>query len=170
MGTARLFQAKALNTSEKLGCWLAKQTNRTSKALSGLLLDVYSVRLATLQSRAAIDLLLLAQGHGCEEFDGLCCLDFEDHSQSIHKRIQQLMDHSQKIKEDVGLFGLEGLTNWFGIGGWLKSLLQSILLILIIVVIGSMCVNCILSCIRKGLEKAVNQAWVVQKEKKKGNC
>ena len=41
---------KALATLDKLGCWLAKQTNATSSALSGLLLDVDSVRHATLQN------------------------------------------------------------------------------------------------------------------------
>ena len=67
-----LAQLKALNILEKLGCWLVKQTNRTSKALSGLLLDVDSARHVTRQSRDAIDFLLLAQGHGCEDFDGIC--------------------------------------------------------------------------------------------------
>ncbi|KFQ49096.1 hypothetical protein N333_08448, partial [Nestor notabilis] len=39
---------------------------------------------------AAIDLLLLAQGHGCEEFEGMCCMNLSDHSESIHKQIKQL--------------------------------------------------------------------------------
>ncbi|KFW68870.1 hypothetical protein AS28_07548, partial [Pygoscelis adeliae] len=45
----------------------------------------------------AIDFLLLAHGHGCEDFDGMCCMDLEDNSSSIHKEIKQLMDHSQQI-------------------------------------------------------------------------
>ncbi|KFP92161.1 hypothetical protein N311_05036, partial [Apaloderma vittatum] len=39
---------------------------------------------------AAIDFLLLARGHGCEEFDRMCCMNLEDHSESIHKKIQDL--------------------------------------------------------------------------------
>ncbi|KGL84130.1 hypothetical protein N309_11842, partial [Tinamus guttatus] len=46
---------------------------------------------------AAIDFLLLAHGHGCQDFDGMCCMNLEEHSLSIHKQIKQLMDHSQKI-------------------------------------------------------------------------
>ncbi|KFR16280.1 hypothetical protein N306_01976, partial [Opisthocomus hoazin] len=45
----------------------------------------------------AIDFLLLAHGHGCQDFDGMCCMDLQDNSSAIHKQIQQLMDHSQKI-------------------------------------------------------------------------
>ena len=79
--------SKALATLNKLGCWLAKQSNETSSALSRLLTDVDSVRYATLRNRAAIDFLLLAQGHGCEEFEGLCCMNLSDHSESIHASI-----------------------------------------------------------------------------------
>ncbi|KFP59635.1 hypothetical protein N322_03903, partial [Cariama cristata] len=37
---------------------------------------------------AAIDFLLLAQGHGCQEFEGMCCMNLSDHSQSVHKQLQ----------------------------------------------------------------------------------
>ncbi|KFP29078.1 hypothetical protein N325_08282, partial [Colius striatus] len=40
----------------------------------------------------AIDFLLLAYGHGCEDFEGVCCMDPNDHSKAIHKQIHQLMD------------------------------------------------------------------------------
>ncbi|KFQ28120.1 hypothetical protein N332_05924, partial [Mesitornis unicolor] len=35
---------------------------------------------------AAIDFLLLAQGHGCEDFEGTH-MNLSDHSESIHKSI-----------------------------------------------------------------------------------
>ncbi|KFW81108.1 hypothetical protein N305_04068, partial [Manacus vitellinus] len=41
---------------------------------------------------AAIDFLLLAHGHGCAEFEGMCCFNLSDHSASIHKKLQQLQD------------------------------------------------------------------------------
>lgn len=44
------------------GCWLAKQSNDTSVALSGLLLDADSLKQATLQNRAAIFVLLFLLG------------------------------------------------------------------------------------------------------------
>ncbi|KFV68609.1 hypothetical protein N307_12282, partial [Dryobates pubescens] len=37
---------------------------------------------------AAIDFLLLAQGHCCQDFDGLCCMNLSDHSEPIQKSIQ----------------------------------------------------------------------------------
>ncbi|KFW80492.1 hypothetical protein N305_10230, partial [Manacus vitellinus] len=39
---------------------------------------------------AAIDFLLLAHGHGYQEFEGMCCMNFSDHAQSIHQSINQL--------------------------------------------------------------------------------
>ncbi|KFQ16051.1 hypothetical protein N330_03059, partial [Leptosomus discolor] len=41
---------------------------------------------------AAIDFLLLTHGHRCQNFDGMCYINLTDHSQSIHKSIQQLME------------------------------------------------------------------------------
>ncbi|KFU89736.1 hypothetical protein M959_12536, partial [Chaetura pelagica] len=39
---------------------------------------------------AAIDFLLLAQGHGCEHFEGMCCMNLSGHSVSIHKQLATL--------------------------------------------------------------------------------
>ncbi|KFV55167.1 hypothetical protein N341_04579, partial [Tyto alba] len=46
---------------------------------------------------AAIDFLLLAQGHGCEDFEGMCCMILSDHSESIHANIQRLKAGVSKI-------------------------------------------------------------------------
>lgn len=45
----------SLKTVNELGCWLAKQINATSSALTGMLTDIDNARHATLQNRAAID-------------------------------------------------------------------------------------------------------------------
>ncbi|KFQ27333.1 hypothetical protein N331_11577, partial [Merops nubicus] len=34
--------------------------------------------------------LSLAHGHGCQDFDGLCCMNLSDHSSSIHAQIKHL--------------------------------------------------------------------------------
>ncbi|KFO61019.1 hypothetical protein N302_03672, partial [Corvus brachyrhynchos] len=34
--------------------------------------------------------LLLAQGHGCEDFEGMCCMNLSDPSRSIHRQINEL--------------------------------------------------------------------------------
>ncbi|KFO65804.1 hypothetical protein N302_06379, partial [Corvus brachyrhynchos] len=47
---------------------------------------------------AAIDFLLLAHGHGCDEFEGLCCMNSSDHSLSIHANIQALQDNVTKLR------------------------------------------------------------------------
>ncbi|KGL72426.1 hypothetical protein N309_00221, partial [Tinamus guttatus] len=60
---------------------------------------------------AAIDFLLLAHGHGCEDFEGMCCLNLSDHSESIHKKIASLRKGLNKLKEE----------SW-GLEDWLKSL------------------------------------------------
>ena len=103
--------ARAHENLETLSCWIVKQANLTSRVLSDLADSLTTVQHAVLQNRMAIDFLLLAHGHGCEDFEGMCCMDLEDNSSSIHKEIKQLMEHSQKIQQDVGFFGLESLAN-----------------------------------------------------------
>ncbi|KFV96777.1 hypothetical protein N326_00038, partial [Eurypyga helias] len=39
---------------------------------------------------AAIDFLLLAHGHGCDDFEGMCCMNLSGHSKSIHAHIAEL--------------------------------------------------------------------------------
>ncbi|KFO56417.1 hypothetical protein N302_05484, partial [Corvus brachyrhynchos] len=46
---------------------------------------------------AAIDFLLLAQGHGCQELKGMCCFNLSDHSSSIHSQLQWLKEHTKKL-------------------------------------------------------------------------
>ncbi|RMC06987.1 hypothetical protein DUI87_16440 [Hirundo rustica rustica] len=65
----QLSSSIALKQLNKLGCWLSKEVNATSTMISDLLTDEEAIRHATLQNRAAIDYLLLAHGHGCEDFE-----------------------------------------------------------------------------------------------------
>lgn len=92
--------AKALGELSHLECWLGKQANLTSSALAELLEDEETTRHATLQNRAAIDFLLLAHGHGCEEFEGMCCLNLSSNSQSIHKMLWEMKDQLHQLKEE----------------------------------------------------------------------
>ncbi|KFP03476.1 hypothetical protein N300_01570, partial [Calypte anna] len=45
----------------------------------------------------ATDFLLLAHGHECQDFEGICCMNLSDHSESIHKSIADLQAATQKI-------------------------------------------------------------------------
>lgn len=112
--------AHALTTLNKLGCWLVKESNATSDALTGLLTDVDSVRHATLQNWAATDFLLLAQGHGCEDFNRTCCMNLSDHS--VHKSIQDLKELSGEVRQNQGWDPFR-LFSWLGnFGSWLRHI------------------------------------------------
>lgn len=152
-----------MTTLNKLGCWFAKQTNATSLALSGLLADTDSIRHATLQNRAAIDFLLLAQGHGCEDFDGMCCMNLSDHSESIHKAIRRLDDMTKKLTYED--WGVDKCWNGWGITGWIKDLLKNGLIILIVVLVMLMFIPSILQCVQRTVEKSMKGLWLAQKQK-----
>ncbi|KFZ60034.1 hypothetical protein N321_02706, partial [Antrostomus carolinensis] len=47
---------------------------------------------------AAIDFLLLAQGHGCEEFEGICFMNLSDHSESIHMATKRLRENVKQLR------------------------------------------------------------------------
>ncbi|KFP75536.1 hypothetical protein N310_11866, partial [Acanthisitta chloris] len=49
--------------------------------------------------------LLLAQGHGCEDFEGMCCMNLSDHSESIYASIQ-------KLRENVNCLRLDDSSDW----------------------------------------------------------
>ncbi|KFQ81153.1 hypothetical protein N335_07945, partial [Phaethon lepturus] len=46
---------------------------------------------------AAIYFLLLAQGHRHEEFDGMCCMNLTDTSQSVTQQLRKLKDLMDKL-------------------------------------------------------------------------
>jgi len=158
--TPGVAAARAHRNLETLSCWVVKQANMTSRILSELATEMDNVQHAVLQNRMPIDFLLLAHGHGCEDFDGMCCMDLEDNSSSIHREIKQLMDHSQKIQKDVGVFGLEGLANWLGLGGWIKGIIQSLLMILIIVILGLVIFSCTISCVKRIIIQTTHNIWL----------
>ncbi|NXE99981.1 ERB1 protein, partial [Menura novaehollandiae] len=134
---------KALGDITKLACWMQKQLNITSKVLSELSEDVNSLRHALLQNRAAIDFLLLAQGHGCEDFEGMCCLNLSDHSISIHKQLADLRNNMNAIRITT-----DPLSDWFtslGLTGWLGTLAREGLRLLVVIVIGLIIFTCLIS-------------------------
>ena len=64
-----ILAAKTARNLEILACWAAKELNLTSAILSDRIQDVDCVWHAVLQNHAAIDFLLLAQDHRCQDFD-----------------------------------------------------------------------------------------------------
>jgi len=156
--------ASALNQLGKLACWAAKQANVTTKVLSSLLEDQNSLRHAVLQNRAAIDFLLLAQGHGCEDFEGMCCMNLSDHSESIHKQLQWLKQHTNQKQQNEGYFdGL--LTSLFGnLPAWLKALIVEGLCICIVLIVVGVIICICFNCLKKALSRMIDYAWLAQKQ------
>lgn len=139
--------AKALGDLSHMACWLSKQANITSSALSNLLTDEETTRHATLKNRAAIDFLLLAHGHGCEDFEGLCCFNLSDHQQSIHARIQKLKDLVSKIRNELPTDWWQDLMEHWGFRSWTASILRTLLWTLFVIfpiVCALICFKCLL--------------------------
>lgn len=85
--------------------------------------DVLRANHTVLQNKAAINFLLLAQGRGCEEFEGMCCINLSAHSESIHKRIADVRSGLHQLKQETGL-GLDGWLKSLGYGPWMKDLIR----------------------------------------------
>lgn len=172
--------AKALSELGHLECWVMKQANLTSSALSDLLQDGETTRWATLQNRAAIDFLLLAHGHGCEDFEGMCCFNLSSRSKSIHASIagmRKLIQDVQFKQEswvqetlNTSVYGLKKLLgvasdeakDWIkvsfknlGLSGWwfsvLKDILFAVFIVLFVILALRVLMGVILSHIQKGL-------------------
>lgn len=169
--TARFFAAllppvgtaQALTEIQHLACWTAKQANVTTQVLSQMAQDMSSLRQAILQSRAAIDYLLLAQSKGCEDFEGMCCFNLSDHSDSIHKQLEWLQDHAKKIT--VNHNPLDDWLMSFGISAWVKDILKIGITIVLIVVIVLCMGPCIIQCFSFQIRRMANAVF----EKKGGD-
>jgi len=122
--------------------------NLMSALISELAIDVNSVRHAALQNRAAIDFLLLAWGHGCEDFEGMCCMNLSDHSKSIHKQLKQLKDLAKDLKREKVPHWLRGLLSGWGITRWLQELILRGGMVLLMILIVVMILPCFLQCIQ----------------------
>lgn len=95
------------------------------------MLDVDSVTHATLQNRAAIDYLLLGQGHGCEHFYGMCCMNLSDHSESIHASIAKLKEFVNRLLIDDASDWFNSLFQSWSIEGWIVSILKTAFIVIL---------------------------------------
>ncbi|XP_063278383.1 uncharacterized protein LOC134563899 [Prinia subflava] len=126
--------AKTLGELGHLECWVAKQANLTSQALTNLLKDEEITRQATLQNRAAIDYLLLLHGHTCEEFEGLCCFNLSTRAVSTQTLIQQMQEQVGQIRQETDDW-LSNLFQGWGISGWVGSILRSVLMVFVVLLV-----------------------------------
>ena len=150
--------SRALNLAKGIGCWAKDEINETSQVLDMLAQDVQSVNHAVLQNRASIDFLLLAQGFGCEEFEGMCCMNLSDHSESIHKKIRDIQNKLHDLKEEEG-FGLDNWLKSLGLGSWVRTIILYGIGILIVLLCLMMIIPRLLSCIQIMVQRLITQMW-----------
>ncbi|TRZ26628.1 hypothetical protein HGM15179_000399 [Zosterops borbonicus] len=123
--------AKAMGELGRLECWVVKQANLTTNALTDLLSDEQITRQATLQNRAAIDYLLLLHEHSCEEFEGLCCFNLSTKAENIKQSIAQIRKMVTDIKKETGGW-LDNLFENWGLSSWSGSIVKTVGLIIFI--------------------------------------
>ncbi|XP_021237194.1 uncharacterized protein LOC110390266 [Numida meleagris] len=166
--TARIFAwaltpdvaaAHALREIERLACSSVKQANATTEVLSELLMDVDNIRHAVLQNRAAIDFLLLAQGHGCQGVEGMYCFNLSDHSESLHQKLAWMREHTQKITVDNDPFG-DWLKNLFGgFWPWITQILKVVGVVLLVFICIAFCLPCLMGCLHQCLQRMMERAF-----------
>ncbi|XP_072782670.1 uncharacterized protein [Taeniopygia guttata] len=154
--------AKALGELSHLECWVNKNANATSAALSDLLADEQTTRHATLQNRAAIDFLLLAHGHSCEDFDGLCCFNLSSRSKSIQAHIQQIKEQVKDLKTEnpSAADPIDKTFSQWGIPGWAAPIVKGLIWILVIIFL----IFIALAIFKQYLVKTFGSAYLVNKD------
>ncbi|XP_063249639.1 uncharacterized protein LOC134548676 [Prinia subflava] len=143
--------AKALGELGHLECWVVKQANLTSIAISSLLEDEEITRQATIQNRAAIDYLLLLHGHECQEFEGLCCMNLSSKAPNIHAALRSMNNMIGQVKQESEDWIKELFKGW-GFTGWWTSVVKTILLLFVILFLVTIAFG-ILRCL---IFKAIN--------------
>ncbi|RLV98531.1 hypothetical protein DV515_00010720, partial [Chloebia gouldiae] len=130
------------------------QANTTTAVIEQLAQDVDALRHLGLQNRAATDFLLLAHGHGCEDFEGMCYLNLSDHSESVHKQLRWLKQHTQMIVEVTS-----PLDNWlssWGLSAWLKDIIKQGLGIVLIILLALFFGPCVFRCLIAQMEALIH--------------
>ncbi|XP_063280555.1 uncharacterized protein LOC134565100 isoform X2 [Prinia subflava] len=143
--------AKALGELGHLECWVVKQANLTSIAISSLLEDEEITRQATIQNRAAFDYLLLLHGHECQEFEGLCCMNLSSKAPNIHAALRSMNNMIGQVKQESEDWIKELFKGW-GFTGWWISVVKKILLLFVILFLVTIAFG-ILRCL---IFKAIN--------------
>ncbi|XP_039567931.1 uncharacterized protein LOC120503489 [Passer montanus] len=151
--------AKSLGELAHLECWVAKQANLTSAALSDLLSDEEITRQATLQNRAAIDFLLLLHDHRCKEFEGLCCLNLTSKTEDARSSIYKMKGMINDIKERTSDWLGDLFTGW-GLSGWVASVLKTVVLVLFVLLVILISISIIWRILKRLILKLISSEEV----------
>ncbi|XP_053789925.1 uncharacterized protein LOC128783294 isoform X2 [Vidua chalybeata] len=122
--------------------------------------DEEVTRHATLQNRAAIDFLLLAHGHGCEDFEGMCCFNLASKSTSIQANIQRIREQVDDLKTETSTVDpVNKLLSQWSVPGWVAIILRGLFWIFLIMFIISLA----LFLFRRMLLKMLGSAYLINK-------
>ncbi|XP_053832825.1 uncharacterized protein LOC128806950 [Vidua macroura] len=153
--------AKALGEISHLGCWMSKQANATSAALPDLLAEEETTRHATLQNRAAIDFLLLAHGHSCEDFEGMCCFNLSSKSTSIQASIQRIQALVKDLKTETGAVdAVNKIFSQWGVPGWAIPIVKGLVWVLIIIFL----ISVALTIFKKLLTRTMGNVFLINQK------
>uniref|UniRef100_A0A8B9T3C6 ribonuclease H n=1 Tax=Anas platyrhynchos TaxID=8839 RepID=A0A8B9T3C6_ANAPL len=123
----------------------------TRKGFKDLNIQLQATTGMTLQNRLALDMLLLKEHGVCgylKEKADHCCIHIPNVTADIERDISQIAQVESKIKEEQR----DAEQNWLGatleglglhLEGWLKSLLQTILLLVIVFIVIGLVYSCI---------------------------
>ncbi|KAF4793635.1 hypothetical protein TURU_109559 [Turdus rufiventris] len=152
--------AKALGELGHLECWVVKQANLTSTAISSLLEDEEITRQATPQNRAAIDFLLLLHGHECQEFEGLGCLNLTSKAPNIHAALRDMNSLIEQVKQELEDWFNKMFKGW-GFTGWWTSIVKTILLLFVILFLVIMAFGILCHLVLKAISGLIPSISVV---------
>ncbi|KAG8147162.1 hypothetical protein E2320_022873, partial [Naja naja] len=128
---------------------LAKSINVTLSAIAALADKMGEIRKSVLQNRVAIDYILLIMGHGCEEFNGMCCFDISDKAHFIESKLKVLHNitmHLTHIADSNAFKKIwDGLTSWLPDLTWLKEVFLGVIIIVIGLIL-CICIQCMPVC------------------------
>jgi len=91
-------------------------------------------------------------------------MNLSDHSESIHKQLQWLKQHTNQIQQNERYFD-ELLTSLFGnLPAWLKVLTVEGLHICIMLIVVGVIICIFFNCLKKTLSRMIDYAWLAQKQ------
>lgn len=121
---------------------LEQVANNTAEALVNLATEQKQLRQLALQNRLALDLLLSAQGGTCAWIGQECCVYIPD----VYNDTWDKAHHIREVAKDLaGKYKLvwPDLFSWFSdVGGWLHSLIKTVLALFVAILILYFIIKC----------------------------
>ena len=148
------------HVTERLACGVAKNTNRTSPALTSIAQAMAALDSGLTQTKMAIDLLLAPTGLGCAEMEeqlgmeGFCCLDF---SANAITAIDKVRKEAKDIAKSVLKIGIgkcwNFLSNLLGLPSR-ENMLAMVVSMLDVILLAACLIPLIVCTVHRALSEA----------------